>query len=220
MVPPFLSVFLLVVFSASLAVGEDFKTINGKEYKNATVKRVEPDGILLETKTAMSKVYFIELPKEVQERFHYDTARGSEFTTLQQAAIAESNEAVATQQEAEAQERQRRAAEIVRQQQEVVEQQAQADANLVQQQQIPAKQRHARQPQKATTRQAAERERQRQIAGAAASRRAQEDQRIQRDYQQSTKKCFGKRLCRTNSYASNGRASTKVVRTTISNENS
>jgi hypothetical protein len=33
------------------------------------------------------------LPKELQERFHYDAARGSEFTTLQEAAIADSNEA-------------------------------------------------------------------------------------------------------------------------------
>jgi len=55
--------------SASLALAEDFKTTNGKEYKNATVTHVEPDGIVLKTKTGISKVYFTELPKEVQERF-------------------------------------------------------------------------------------------------------------------------------------------------------
>src|SRR6266487_933675 len=47
----------------------NFKTVDGKEYKNATVTRVEPDGILLSTKAGISKVYFGELPKEVQERF-------------------------------------------------------------------------------------------------------------------------------------------------------
>jgi hypothetical protein len=49
-----------------------FKTIDGKEYKNATVSHVEPDGLVLRTKSGISKVYFVELPKDVQERFHYD----------------------------------------------------------------------------------------------------------------------------------------------------
>jgi hypothetical protein len=62
-------VSILAALSASLALAEDFKTTNGKEYKNATVTHVEPDGIVLKTKTGISKVYFTELPKEVQERF-------------------------------------------------------------------------------------------------------------------------------------------------------
>jgi hypothetical protein len=63
------AVSVLAALSASLALAEDFKTANGKEYKNATVTHVEPDGIVLKTKTGISKVYFTELPKEVQERF-------------------------------------------------------------------------------------------------------------------------------------------------------
>src|SRR5205814_6915150 len=62
----------LAVFAAlcaSIALAEDFKTIKGKEYKNATVTHVEPDGLVLKTKAGISKVYFTELPKEVQERF-------------------------------------------------------------------------------------------------------------------------------------------------------
>jgi hypothetical protein len=69
-----ISLVILATLSASLALAEDFKTINGKEYKNATVSRVEPDGIVLITKSGVSKVYFTELPKDVQERFHYDSA--------------------------------------------------------------------------------------------------------------------------------------------------
>ena len=65
-----LSIFAL---SASLALAEDFKTVNGKEYKNAQVSRVESDGIVVVTKSGIAKVYFIELPKEVQKRFGYDT---------------------------------------------------------------------------------------------------------------------------------------------------
>src|SRR5207244_377606 len=65
---------ILTALCASLALAEDFKTVNGKEYKNATVSRVEPDGIVLKTKSGITKVYFVELPKEVQKRFGYDPA--------------------------------------------------------------------------------------------------------------------------------------------------
>ena len=65
---------MAVVLSMALAafqfmLADDFKTITGREYKDATVRRVEPDGIVLKTKSGISKVYFRELPKEVQERF-------------------------------------------------------------------------------------------------------------------------------------------------------
>jgi len=66
--PTTLAIF--AVLSASLAMAEDFKTINGRLYKDATINRVETDGIVIRTKTGISKVYFIELPKDVQERFH------------------------------------------------------------------------------------------------------------------------------------------------------
>jgi len=64
---------ILIMFASlcvSLALADDFKTTDGKEYKDATVSRVGPDGIVLRTKFGISKVYFVELPKEVQERFH------------------------------------------------------------------------------------------------------------------------------------------------------
>jgi hypothetical protein len=61
---------ILVLLSATLALAEDFKTVRGKLYKDATIIRVEADGIVLKTRTGISKVYFFELPKDVQERFH------------------------------------------------------------------------------------------------------------------------------------------------------
>jgi hypothetical protein len=36
-------------------LAEDFKTISGKEYKNATVSRVEPDGIVLKRKSGITE---------------------------------------------------------------------------------------------------------------------------------------------------------------------
>jgi hypothetical protein len=62
---------ILAVLFASLALSEDFKTTNGKVYKDATVTRIEADGIVLKTRTGISKVYFTELPQEVQQRFHW-----------------------------------------------------------------------------------------------------------------------------------------------------
>ena len=61
---------ILAALSVSIALAEDFKTTNGKEYKDATITRVEGDGIVIRTKTGISKVYFTELSKDVQERFH------------------------------------------------------------------------------------------------------------------------------------------------------
>ena len=59
---------------ASGVLAEDFKTITGKEYKDVTITRVEGDGIVLRSKTGISKVYFAELPKDIQEKFHYAPA--------------------------------------------------------------------------------------------------------------------------------------------------
>ena len=56
--------------SASVALADDFKTATDKEYKNATVSRVEADGLVLKTKSGISKIYFSELPEDVQHRFH------------------------------------------------------------------------------------------------------------------------------------------------------
>src|SRR5258708_2021577 len=62
---------ILISCFASAAFADDFKTTEGKEYKNATVFCAEPDGIVIKTKSGISKVYFSELPQEVQERFHH-----------------------------------------------------------------------------------------------------------------------------------------------------
>jgi 23S rRNA pseudoU1915 N3-methylase RlmH len=72
----------------SAAFAEDFKTANGKEYKDATVSRVEPDGIVLKTKSGVIKVYFAELPKDAQERFHYDLEKAASYSSEQAANYA------------------------------------------------------------------------------------------------------------------------------------
>jgi len=80
---------ILILSFASAAFSEDFKTVNGKEYKDATITRVEPDGIVIKTKSGITKVYFAELPKELQERFHYDPQKATAYSGEQAANYAE-----------------------------------------------------------------------------------------------------------------------------------
>lgn len=72
--PRKVTIVMLATLFVSLALAEDFETVRGKTYKDATISRIEADGIVLRTKTGISKVYFVELPKDVQERFHYGPA--------------------------------------------------------------------------------------------------------------------------------------------------
>jgi thiol-disulfide isomerase/thioredoxin len=72
----------ILCFTA-VALADDFKLVDGKEYNNVTVSRVEPDGIVLRTKSGISKVYFAELPNDIQERFHYNAAIASAYSAQQ-----------------------------------------------------------------------------------------------------------------------------------------
>lgn len=84
--------FVILCF-ASVAVADDFRLINGREYKDATVTRVEPDGIVIRTNAGIAKVYFVELPKEDQERFQYNPAVASAYSAQQ--AVNQATTAVA-----------------------------------------------------------------------------------------------------------------------------
>jgi hypothetical protein len=79
---------LLVLSFTAVAFTEDFKTLNGKEYKNAAVTRLEPDGIVIKTTSGVTKVYFTELAKDVQERFHYDPENAASYSSEQAANYA------------------------------------------------------------------------------------------------------------------------------------
>src|SRR5881227_3234311 len=78
--------FLILSF-VSVAQADDFKTVTGKEYKDATVSRVEPDGIVLTNKAGISKIYFTELSKDVQQRFGYDPQRAANYSAQQGAGL-------------------------------------------------------------------------------------------------------------------------------------
>jgi chromosome segregation ATPase len=86
MTPKVLTLLTLSFISTVLA--DDFKTLDGKEYKDATVTRIEPDGIVVKTKSGITKIYFAELAGEVQERFHYNPEKAASYSAEQTANYA------------------------------------------------------------------------------------------------------------------------------------
>ena len=85
---------ILAALSTSLALADDFKTVAGKEYKNATVTHVEPDGIVVKSKSGISKIYFQELPKEVQQRFNYNPQQAADFAGAQATTAQRTNQQI------------------------------------------------------------------------------------------------------------------------------
>jgi thiol-disulfide isomerase/thioredoxin len=82
------NIWFLVVCLASTVLAENFKTVDGKEYNNVTVSRVEPDGIVVVTSIGISKIYFAELPKDIQQRFHYNTGKAAAYAATEASAQA------------------------------------------------------------------------------------------------------------------------------------
>ena len=79
---------VLILCIASVLLADDFKMTDGKEYKDATVTRIEPDGIVVRMKSGISKLYFTELPRETQERFHYNPQNATAYSAQQAANYA------------------------------------------------------------------------------------------------------------------------------------
>ena len=70
---------ILATLSASFVLAEDFKTINGKEYKNATISRVEPDGIVITFSGGIVKIPFTKLSEELQRKYNYNPEAAKAF---------------------------------------------------------------------------------------------------------------------------------------------
>jgi hypothetical protein len=95
-----MTIAIPAVVLASLALGDNFKTTSGKEYKDATVTHVEPDGIVVRSKSGITKIYFTELPPDVQQRFNYNSQGAAAYSAEQNAATQKNSEQAAKQQAA------------------------------------------------------------------------------------------------------------------------
>ena len=70
---------ILLVLPVSLALADDIKTNYGKEYKNATVTRVEPDGIMVKFSGGLVKIPFKDLSDELKQKYHYNSEEAQKF---------------------------------------------------------------------------------------------------------------------------------------------
>lgn len=57
----------------------DFTTTAGRSFKNVTISRIEPDGIVVITRTGVIKLYFTELPQEIQQKYGFDPVKAEAF---------------------------------------------------------------------------------------------------------------------------------------------
>ena len=71
---------ILVAVSASVALADDFKTVEGKEDKNVKVSRVEPDGIVITFSGGIVKLPFSELSPDVQKKYGYDSSAAAAYS--------------------------------------------------------------------------------------------------------------------------------------------
>jgi hypothetical protein len=53
-----------------------------------------PDGIVVKWKSGISKIYFQELPKEVQQRFNYDPQQAAAFVGAQVTTVQRTNQQI------------------------------------------------------------------------------------------------------------------------------
>jgi hypothetical protein len=72
-------VSILAMLAVSTVLAEDFILNDGTEYKGVKVSRSEPDGLVVTTATGVIKLFFTDLPKEVQEKYHYDPKKAEAF---------------------------------------------------------------------------------------------------------------------------------------------
>ena len=98
---------ILIVCFVSIALADDFKTTDGKEYKNAKVNRVEPDGIVISFSGGIVKIPFTELSPEIQTKFGYNPQAAADYQKQTYEAGTARAQQISQQQQTQAEERAR-----------------------------------------------------------------------------------------------------------------
>ena len=86
---------MLAALSTSLALADDFKTTDGKEYKNAKVSRVDPDGIVITFSGGTVKIPFTKLSEELQRKYNYNPEAAKSFAGQTEQVERDQNERAA-----------------------------------------------------------------------------------------------------------------------------
>jgi hypothetical protein len=71
--------YIAVFLTVSTVLADDFTLNDGTQYKEVKVSRAEPDGLVVTTTYGVIKLFFTDLPREVQEKYHYDPKKAEAF---------------------------------------------------------------------------------------------------------------------------------------------
>jgi len=80
------------VFALALileASGADLNILDGRVLKNVTIVRVEPNGITYRHSEGVAKIPFVQLPKEIQAAYGYNSGNAQAFSAQQQKTTKE-----------------------------------------------------------------------------------------------------------------------------------
>jgi hypothetical protein len=76
---------------ATIGTGLELSEKSGKSYKNVTIRKVDPDGLLIAHSGGVRKVPFSDLSEEIQTKYGYNPARAEAFLK-EQAALRRARE--------------------------------------------------------------------------------------------------------------------------------
>ena len=82
---------LLLAANSDKVLARDLTTTGGVTYTNASLIRVEPDGITIKHDGGLAKIHPSQLPPELREKFHFDAASASAYAQQQAAAVRAAN---------------------------------------------------------------------------------------------------------------------------------
>lgn len=77
-----------LIFIPMFLYADDITTIKGKTYTDVAVQRVDPDGISIKHSAGLGKLYFSELPPDIQAKYGYDPIKHQKYYEAQQRQAA------------------------------------------------------------------------------------------------------------------------------------
>lgn len=69
------------------------RDLSGREYRNAKITGKEPDGLMVKHEGGVSKVLFVNLPKEIQDKYEFDPIEAEKFREARAVAVTGSGHA-------------------------------------------------------------------------------------------------------------------------------
>jgi hypothetical protein len=75
----FLPVAVVFLLLATRLSAENYTTLDGQVYSGATLRLVEPDGLIISVEDGVVKLKFRNLPPEIRSKYGYNPAKESEY---------------------------------------------------------------------------------------------------------------------------------------------